>query len=967
MLSAPWVVLPVAPEETDDERVIEAWWTRAAEAAPAEPCEPIEWRDLPAHRVSPYVTEAWRAAPLDALARRYRSRDAVLLFGRRAHTVEVYGVVCLSSTAATVGGALVARRWLLDAERRPDLARPAPPPLAVLSLETACALGEPHELVSTQTLDPAADGVGFRAAIDTLVELAYARTPRETVVSRWGYAPREQFHAAKMRYYLKLCLIQAPAATDAHREALALGIRAFSAWTEGLLAVLVSTSEHRVDEFIRRFRLPIRSRRLAAAAPLYTTENLGVSSLPLPLANDADLPAAYARSARLGGGGAEARELGRATSAACVFLAAGGRAIGDVSLVLSTTPVLYSPALPTAFFVHLSGGEVPTRDVLLSSLLEFLRVLGVSRSRLTVTYAPPLFAVRELVWANGGEALHAFVSEWSAHAGVSVDLEVYTRRGAMVVPHGPAVWVPHPHVASICRFPPGEYVHATATTAAAARVVPSIAFTTADEPSRVYYSAAAAAGVEYTYNEIARWAGECVRADIEACRDVKVGTFTKYANDNLSITPTLVQKIAREWSALVCARLQAVATQFRAASKTPRAMAFSSAAHSPDYKRIEEAVKDRPDALEAFFRHLMQGLKVTKNTQGCLRAEGHITFNIAGQRALNWHEWRPPEAKGKGLVTLAQHHLSVGDEVALQAVVDWYAAYVAGKTTTIDERPRTPRRNSSSAPSVLAMADALQAKRDEVNACIRDMSLCTADTYACKYLRIGRGLADDAPLALIEENKSLRAGRSLVYKFGDGRPSVKAPALVCLGAKGYCAQVIWVDTVSYNRMATFDKRTRGAVSIGPGVKDSICLWRGGGGGDVPTRVVILAEGPETAFSMACAFHARPGVAVYASLGVGNFAEFHCDAHAAAAAVLVVCRENESDAKKAANVAGVVDEATKVLVRRFARVVHVWPPSAEYGDFNDVHRRHPGAPGSAIIRAHVEQVVPELRDDMMEVA
>lgn len=358
---------------------------------------------------------------------------------------------------------------------------------------------------------------------------------------------------------------------------------------------------------------------------------------------------------------------------------------------------------------------------------------------------------------------------------------------------------------------------------------------------------------------------------------------------------------------------------------------------SDAYRRLEDSIAADPAQCERFFRDLVGGERVAVGSGGTrLHAHGSLSFAIAGPYALSWREFgtsHNPES-GRGLGSLVMHYNQL--ERAADAV-NYIQAWAHGRLTQpAQPRPATAR----------AVASDRESERAKVEALLERCGPVVRGTPAWRYLREVRGLAD-APAALIEENPALRACASLKLPAATSSSSCspsRSPrryshGLVAVSADHYCCQRIFLDAASGRKRGDMDcpKMTLGRLAASGG----ICLQRGAG------PLCFVAEGPETALSVAAAW---PDAHVYAVLGAGSFASFRPPAPDA---VVVMCRENDAGAG-AVVTAGLIDEACRRLREQHGvTVASVWPPH-DAGDFNDIHQRTPGAPGTAEVRACIER-------------
>lgn len=882
-------MLPVwARVRREDE--LATWWN----AQPALGIA-LAWLDVPLYRVAPRCT-GWHSARVDLLRTAALPAPAVLVIGVDAvdGAVTVYGLVPLAAPPAPLlGAALVHRRWLYEHELAGAPAESVPP-LAHITLEYTW--WRRRHTLSSVVFDPVAERPLIARAIDTMHEWARGRVPVDT----WALDEATQLDAAKMRFYVRTTLLLAPATLEVHRAALRIGADALGAWTAAVVRRHI-TSEKRALALIAAEQLPLQAEPLPTAPPAQTC---GCGGVALPVHVDAAraLAAAYAacgdeRAARLTN-----------TACACALLASG-------RWTLLTEPTVaayaYAPTLPTSFFVVRERDAAPLR---LATLVAALYAHGwappaegVTKSCVGLPDGRQLWTVAELVWPSG-RALGEFV----AAAGIGSAWD-YAAAGVLE-----SAFVPHPHVGWSAALPRagrrGLGTKAVGTVQTAFRLQPG------------------PIGERFVWTALPEWIGGRVAAD------------ARRSHGNVLLSKPVQAAIMREMGTALLARLHALAAY---ACARPASGDADEVFHGRDYCRLEEWVCARRDRLTAFFRELVAPVPVRADGATKLRAGGHLSFTVEGQFFLCWKDFKLSRGggHGRGLGSLIVHYLEgTTPGAALQWLDAWAGARAAHELETNDVEPAAPAAPTAADADV--PADALVAARALVARHMGKMTHATADTVAWRYLRETRGLAD-APAALLEENAAICARNRLTLKTGADDGTVHTSVCAALGfvsAAQTAIQLIYLDPVSARKI-THDlaKKTHGKLGMGGGRFDAVPIRA------APAhRVarVFLAEGPETALSVALAF---PGEPVYAALGVTFMRGFG----GVDADEVVICRENDADAKH--HIAAEIRRARAVLGTRFARVREVWPP-AGYGDFNDVHQRSPGAAGSAVIRAAIENAL-----------
>lgn len=858
------------------------WWNAQPAAGIA-----LDWLNVPIYWVSSQCT-AWHAARVDLL-RAATPAPALLVVARAtAGAVIVYGLVPLAAPPAPLlGGALVQRRWLYEHEMAGAIAEEVPP-LAHITLEHTW-LRRPHVLADV-VFDPTAERPLIARAIDTLREFARGRVPPET----WAPDEATQLEAAKMRFYVRESLLRAPATLEIHRVAIRTGADALGAWTAATVRRHV-TSEKRALALITTERLPFDIERLSPA-PLAATCACG--GVPLPQHADAPgLAATYsacgdARASRLIGG--------------CVCaLQATGRWI--MLTAPSSLAYAYVAALPTSFFV------VRNRDAPALRLSELLAALYIHG------WAPPgggltkvceplgddlqLWAVPELVWPSGralGEFLAAaqLDSRWD-----------YTQDGTL--PASP--FVPHPHIQWM---PPRENRRNVA-----GKAVGTMHTACRLRPRR--------GGAPIAWPALADWIGARVAADVQ-----------RMVGHSLLDKP-VAAAIMREIGTSLLAQLHAIAAYSCA---RPVDMSTAEVFRGRDYCRLEEWICARRERLKACFQELMGAEPVRNDGVTKLRAGGHLTLTVDGPFMLCWRDFKLTRGGGygRGLGSLIMYQMEGTTAAGALHFLDQWAAMRATQELMSTE-VETPAVAAAPVADPEVAAETLVTARATVARHLSKMTSVLPTTVAGRYLREMRGLAD-APASLIEHNRALGTRERATIKIGTDDERLRTATCATLGfvsAGQTGIQLIYLDPATCRKI-TYDvaKKTHGRLALGNGRFDAVPIVAAP---DHHVPRVFLAEGPETALSVALAF---PGEPVYAALG----ATFMRGFGGVSADEVVICRENDTDAK--GHIAIEMRRARAVLATRFARVREVWPP-AGYGDFNDIHQRSPGAAGSAVIRVAID--------------
>jgi len=854
------------------------WWQQQPGALP--------WPDVPVHTVSAWCI-AWQHLPVATLAAAYAPAGAVLVVAESAAGTDVYGLVSLRAPRAShCGGAL---------EHRADLAlETAVPPLAHLTLEhTWCR--RPHVLADV-VMDTAAERPLIARAISTVVDIARGRAAD---VEAWPADAAGQLDCAKMRYYVRLCLTAAPVLLDVQRTAHRIGAEALGAWTAAIVRRHV-TSEKRCAQVVADERLPLQVVAPTVAPPVATC-SCGRVPLPQHIDEPGALAAMYAVSAD-----ERASPLTRGSTACAPK--AGGRWALISGGAIELNPYAYGARLPASMFVVVSpGGRRPSVAELLAAL--YLHgwappaAHGLSELWLPCGDAM-LWAVPELVWASGA-ALGTFVrGVWAWPSAWDYDVD-----GTLSTP-----FTPHPHVAWPRHAPRAQRRTAATWTAGGGSAM----------------RLRAADGATMAWQALPTWVGEAVTADTLRAH----GTAPPLAAIAAAVKLAMGSQLFTALSTIASYTV----TQTAARDSVE---VFGSS----DYQRIESWVAERRDRLEAFFTDLTAPAKVCIDGEVRVRADGHLTLVVEGPRVMQWKDFSTRNGgggRGCTLGSLITYRLdgATGDS-ALHWLERWADTRAQQEALADTDQACTPPQHAEAPP---APADTMAA-RAKIAGRLAHMTRVDEQTAAWRYLRETRGLAD-APRALIEENPALCASARGSFHVNDDT-ALPCALLGCITAGQIGMQLIHLDAATARKLTAPDgsalpdiKRTHGLLRLGVGRYDAVPI--AAAPADEAVERVFVAEGPETALSVAAAF---PGTPVYAALGVGFIGGFGD----VAAAEVVICRENDAGA---AHIERMLRAARTALSTRFRHVREVWPPSG-YNDFNDVHQQHPGAAGTAIIRTHID--------------
>ena len=859
-------------------------------------------------RVSAHV-DAWRKAPPPPELARARARPVVVYSLLDSQTVCVHGQLRPASCTQPLGD-------LLEPASLP--VQRAVPRLEHVTLEHSWSRRSPD--VSTLVFDLARERPQIIQTIDTLMDLMNNERARPN----WGmHTAADQLLGAKMRYYAKLCVLQMDDRTQVHRETCEQSALALSRWVCALVEHCCASECDAIDIVHRLgWRLLPAPAPLSHGsdpppwAPVYIARNTNGRQLLRNLYRQ------HAPQHPLQG------QLINESAPRGLFLHSGRY----TRLVLDNdrrrlrqsadtpSPVMYDPTLPTALWLH----SAETSLALCTSLWEFLAELGVplrSVDAVTVRHDAQTFSVQELMFRNGND-LQQFLTAWRG-----LDGDSYRRPQALECDE----FSPHPHISMPLSHHDTRTVESLRDPrrAAALNAVAAAVGDSHSPPTLLWLDPRDAERPPFSWVSLAEWAGEQVLRDIRACREAMPG----YLQRQLEVG-TLPKSLMEVMGVALFnrARMVVVRRNTKAVAKYELAV-FK----SRDFIRDEDWLAADPERLSAFFRALVATARVTIERDG-LRADGYLTFKLAGQRKLSWYDFRQTRG-GMGAGTLLMHYLQLSNPAdAYRWLRSWMDDYQRDADRPNPQGAALPARVGKR-----ALEESNTSGQETVERISR--GAVSVRDVAQEYLRRVRGLSD-APTSAIETNSFLRYKERMRYNFGDDRAPVFRPALLCLTEQHSAVQVIYLDPDACTKATELDKckKTHGSVKLSTDRIDAVLLSPGAS--PATHRRVFLAEGPETALSVVCAFPDEP---VYAGLGLGFLKHFHYPE--SAALTLVLCCELDAPSK--VHIIPIVRKTVEQLKQRFAQVVQVYPPRGDdYNDFNDVHQRHPGAEGTAIIRSAI---------------
>lgn len=874
-----------------NESFVRAWWD-----------DESTWPDVPVLWVSAYCAR-WRSQSLSVLRTEQRGAGHVIVAARRSPVdIIVHGVVSLFHAGPTVGDALSAKR--------PDCPASTLPAPEWLTLDCA-----PRSALIDVRADVVADSEWILRALDLMRQVATAPDTAAELVLKWGLSPHEQLASAKMRYLVKLCVASMPDRLEMHREAYRLGVHALGAWTRAYVRALCPTQKRAV-ELVRRHSLPFWSCDL----------------LPRPSpCTCAEVPAPTFLS----------------TSAQTVDRLYRGVAACPRSLTHRDkkaridAEAFYRPDIPVALFVRATTTTAPSHlDQLLARFLYETSHWPGNDTEVCVVEEAGLWGVQDVVFASGGE-LKAFVTAWSRRFGLSFDVDIYDHpvdslNTTHFRPHNPL------HLM--------EYVEATHTLGA---LLPSL-YTNANLPAPLECGSVhlfladgtthdewpkrEGAWCVYSGDEVGEWIRAQVERDVSALHadgveSLRLDSLTRAINPALGVKLTnLLQAVAAQRNVKLARLRDATADQV-----------FS----SKEYHHIEDYASANPQRLVDLFRTLAGADRLTV-TPTWVRTAAFV-LNIDGERKLRWKDFSLLRGggHGKGLGSMVAYYLEEKNAaVVLEWLQRWMDEYTrTGSSDRIDPGPAVPASRHHTTPE-----EELRGAQERIANLLKQAGSASEGTRANSYLRVARGLAD-APEHVIERNAHIRSLSRARYTFGDDRPAIWLPAVVFVTEGSYGAQIVYLEKRAGGgkaRDVENAKKTQGKVSIAVDRCDAVPICTPPHAGPYPR--VFLAEGPETALSVATAF---PDAPVYAALGVHNMERFHY-AHAD---TVVLCLEHATDNTREA-MRNLRARTRKRLSARFKTVSEVLPPAMvgdkTISDFNDVHQALPGAPGTALIRKTIEQ-------------
>lgn len=880
------IVLAASGESPD--QVVQRWWN-----------DDVSWLDVPLVWVSAYCRR-WRTQSLHLLHMRYPAATHAVIAAKLSPTkVQIHGVVLLADKASTVGEALHTH-----VDRVPT---PAVPAIEWLTLDAV-----PTSRLAFVYANMNADKTWVQQTIDLMQEVAVAPNAADNAILRWGLSPEAQLASAKMRYLVKLCVANMPERLDPQKEAYALGLSTLGSWTEAYVRTLC-TNHKRALHMARRFSLPFCA---FDVPPRPVHCDCGMVPTPIFLST-------------------QARECTQIilnlykSNPACPAEWSRREKQGR-SRVKVATGIPYIPDAPCALFIRGTASQLATWLALF--LYESCLWPGNSTDIMMVEEAD-MFCIQDVIFSSG-RALGQFVHLFSQRFALSLDTSIYEQPTTLQTEYF------HAHI-PVCLVP---LIHSSgklgsllppllnSPKAPASPECGSAPLLLVDASLQPDWAHQIGPWSVYTPAQIGEWVRHCVE------RDVRTIHQDEGYLQRLGLEP-LTRAVNPVLGSLLVTRLQAMAVQRNIKLNQLQDATADVVYTSKAYRHVEDYASANPGRLADLFRALVVGERTTE-TATTIRTAG-LLFNIDGERKLRWKDFKLSTGggHGMGLASLVGYRLNEHNPAVvlewLQRWMDEYTRCGSGEAV-----------NNAAPVRRITVDEEDRQRRERVERIVKASTRAVAPSRAHNYLRVARGLST-APCHLIEENEHVGAIPAEPYYFGkDGPPPMRLPVVIFITESHAAVQVVYLDRKEGGGKhpgLQNPKKTHGYVKVSATQCDAvpICTPKQPG----PYERVFLAEGPETALSVACAF---PDAPVYAALGQQNFSGFHY-AHARQ---VVVCMENDASTTREAS-RNLRKVMFKALRSRFTSVVEVYPPprvgDRTISDFNDVHQARPGDEGTALVR------------------
>jgi hypothetical protein len=464
----------------------------------------------------------------------------------------------------------------------------------------------------------------------------------------------------------------------------------------------------------------------------------------------------------------------------------------------------------------------------------------------------------------------------------------------------------------------------------------------AQSDAALFLPSGGAAGEELRWTELPEWAGRAARARVVALH-TQLSTYSDEARFfEERNCRALYDTAKRRMQPHLVAALSGIRAAGTALTGRGDAHEFVRTVLSSgaEMMRMEQAMMADRARLAAFLSYFSNGLRVAAFGGDRMQVGRHFTFTYAGPHTRNWVEWgvnsRP--SYGKGIVSAVMHLCNVTELVALERVQTYVAERGGAAVEGLVERSAAELQRNDRGERERKLAALLAACRPLDTTC-----------PATVYLRRTRGLAD-APDELIERNPALLFCTEM-YGFSAARNKcVRSAGLVVLTADRRAGQRIFL-AADGRKSAEVDivKMSIGSLRDSADNRTYGLVLNEGRDGSA-RRLTFVAEGPETALSVATAF---PQHRVCCTLGCNTLPLLKFPD---GTVLVVVCREHDSG-----EAMQTVAAKVSVLLRRVrtesggrCAVLNVWPPT-EPGikDYNDVHLAHSGSEGTALVRANIQ--------------
>ena len=809
----------------------------------------------------------------------------------------------------------------------------------------------------------------------------------------------------KLNYYLRLallCIAYTGDAGEMHAPALQMGCSALAALVGGLVSILHPT-EDSVANVISSLGLPLQVVGLDPMEDFTlcsARDTCGPYYVPY---GHAPSIAKVAQAYKNASGNIAAHHQNWAASANTAGMFPTPEGISFVKLdttakkfkrtaPLAPIAVLYEK-WPVSFYCHvqLPEWDEKTANRILRSLLHYLCFRGADlngEARIDWACQPlqptyhgwALFYVQNIIFLGGKPELDAFISDWRAHS--CFEIKIRTDVGSSIdSPSAGTDFVAHIHPSTLAMPKPGtlglsihdiilshvnnpdfvEPLPLVQAISAARTLAQKLA-----QPAPSYLLHDPATGKYLSPHSLGQWVGERTVSDVMTTRAMvwrdyrgdKKNFFKKhYLGGALAylykpLNTLLTEPLLRQLTSAIAEKARAA--EARATPSLPARPGKPSGGGQPfsgrsqrlfdaePFRTAEAKVANDQNRVQSYLMYLTGATRVGSASRGTgleATSETHkITYTLANapKYATSWKDWKDLSGAGKGwkLGSLTKYVKGFAtDREAVQFFLEWSLGNVSAPSS-LPAHPVSPEMSFGDRQTA---AEYIIEHKNLAKRSSRVIAGTVANDYLRKIRGLGRAEEGGAPRSLVEENPFMVAQRSARPGPNDDR----RPCLTVFTSTYQARQNIFLDEATSNKDMTLEqaKKSGGRLNLPDGDKDNVPLQI------VPetARYLVVAEGPETGLSVACALRRAN---VCALLGVGNIEELR---RVPGIEIVVWCREN--DRKKTTEKQALADSNMarylKALSGRFAQVHCVFPP-AEFNDFNDVHRKHEGAAGTRII-------------------